>query len=191
VATDTFTNANGTTLPSHSATWVTPTGNTPMEIQNNSAVGDGWESNYYNVATANAHYSKITLHASVNSEVAACIRMQTIGVNHFYALYVSGTVFIGEFIAGNPSDWDSQGGFVAGDIIEIAIDASVSDTVHLKKNGTLVQTYTGKNALSGGFAGVAGTTASTFGIETWEGGDVSTPTAPTLLTPIRSGVRFY
>jgi len=178
MATDAFTNTDGTALTAHSASWLAPTGNDGMKIQGNSAVGigaDEMNANYYNITFAEAHYSKGVLHASINGAAGVSVRVQSGANSFYYAIYDSGTVFAGQCITGSLTDWDAgQGGFSAGDEIELSIDPAVTTTVYLKKNGSTVQTYTSKSALSGGRSGPAGySTGGTAGLDSWEGGDVS------------------
>jgi hypothetical protein len=113
------------------------------------------------------------LRASLNDNVGVAVRVQS-GANSFYYAFrysPSATVFAGEVIAGNGTDWDAgQAGFAVGDTIELAIDSAVTTTVYLKKNGTTVATYTSKSALSGGRPGVCSySNIGTFGLDSWEG----------------------
>jgi hypothetical protein len=182
--TDAFTNSDGVSLASHNANWVVPTGGSGLEIHANSAsaiTGSTHSANYYNQTFADKHYSKVLMLSSGVFAIAGpAIRIQS-GANSFYYAYIdagTGTVYAGECISGTGTDWDAgQSGFSLTDEIELAIDATTSTTVHLKKNGTIVQTYTGKSALSGGRAGVAAYFTNS-GIDSWEGGDVAGGGAP-------------
>lgn len=180
--TDDFTDTNFTDLPVHNANWVTPPGGSTCEIDNNSMVGSAATNtifcNYWNATFADAHYSKGVISASTGQHGVA-VRIQTGANSLFYCIWNGflGTnlVFPGQCIAGTPTDWDSGiAGFTANDVLEFAIDPTVSTTFYVKKNGTTVATYTGKNALTGGKAGVAAyQRQSNIGLLSWEGDNVS------------------
>jgi hypothetical protein len=103
------------------------------------------------------------------------------GANSYYYCFMrnDGVVFCGELIAGVATNWAGGGtdggvdGFSVSDTISFEDDLSTAGTIHLKKNGVTVQSFTGKTALTGGFAGiVAVNVIGTQGVSTWESADV-------------------
>ena len=49
----------------------------------------------------------------------------------------------------------------------------MSTTIYAKVNGSVIATFTSKNALTGGFSGLLLFDSGTFGVDSWEGGDVT------------------
>lgn len=179
MATDAFTNTTGTALTAHNALWLVPTGGTGMRIFANTAAaptsGGPNTVNYWNATFADAHYSKTVIASGQDNIAGSAIRIQSGSNQFYYARYVGflSKVYAGQMVGGSADDWDSGQTFAEGDEIELAVDASVSTTIHLKRNGTIVATYTGKNALSGGRPGVSAyVDTNTTGVTSWEGGDV-------------------
>lgn len=137
---------------------------------------------YYNNTTADAHYSYV-VHVGDGSNGASgsgvAVRMQSGADSYFYAHYGFGQhMYIGQQIAGSGTDWE--------DITASADLPTAGQEWGLRVNGTTVEyvvagvvkkTYTGKNALSGGKAGViaysevGGPTVSN--LASWAGGDLS------------------
>lgn len=188
--TDTFTGTDGTELPTYNVKWVTPSGGTAMEVLGGTATGTVsggvFNSNYYNDTFADKHYAIGTLAVGLDGGFhGITIRAQANG-DFFYAIVEVGTCFAGEYVGGTGVDWDGgQSGWAGGDTVELHVDATTSTTVHLKRNGTIIQTYTGKNALTGGKAGVVSiNVVDGTGINAWEGGDVGGAAAPALSGPL-------
>ncbi len=185
--TDDLEDTDGVDLPAHNALWVTPVAGITLEIQGGTACGTNsggsFNSNYYNNTFADKHYSIALTHASYSEYAGPTVRAQT--TNSFYYAHMSngGVVSAGECIAGVGTDWDGgQSGWTAGDTIELWIDATTSTTIHLKRNGTTIATYTGKSLLTGGKAGLESVNAMTVQqIASWEGGDVGAGAAANIL----------
>lgn len=180
--TETFEGTPGADLPTHNVIWQTSSGGTPCEISSDghsfqATVADIPNANYYNNTFADKHYAKGTIIIGGTGLAGITVRHQSAANSFFYALYdeSSGHVFVGECIAGTPTDWAGGDvtGFVGGDVIELAVDATTSTTIHLKLNGTINTTFTSKSALSGGRGGVVAFLASSSTLQDWEGGDVA------------------
>jgi hypothetical protein len=182
--TESFTATDGTLVSSLSG-WTKYSGSASPQITNNRCSPP--ENNppntsniaiaYYNTAVSAAQFSRITISAFTltgDGAIGVAIRVQSNADSAFYANYYDGTVYCAELINGEATDWTGVSGFAVGDTIELASDATTSTTIYLKKNGTVVETYTGKNALSGGYVGVSSWryNTETQG-DSWEGGDVS------------------
>lgn len=176
--TDDFTDEDGTTLPEHNNNWVNL--KNTLTIKSNMASADAQPSQqfsvcYYNKDFNSKHYAKMRLASAANlGGVGPAIRCQA--NNNFYFCSPSfSKIYNGESINGNVSDWDSGLTFPAlNTIVELAVDPDDETKIHYKENGSIIKTYTGKNALSGGKPGIAGWNNSTASAEQddWEGGDV-------------------
>jgi len=171
--TDAFTDSSGTSLPSHDATW-TNIGDSNLSITSNQAgpSAGGACSDLWDDTFATAHYAQ-AVHKSGNYAGPA-IRMAA-SSDFFYCFASQGdNSYPGESIAGSLSDWDSgQASVSADDVVRIEVDPSTSTTIHYKVNGSTVQTYTGKNNLSGGQGGLAAYGDGAGYVDDWEAGDVS------------------
>jgi hypothetical protein len=180
--TDSFT-ASDQPLGTYNANWVSVTGS--MSILSNGVHGATasdfsafrWTGDTFD----DKHYAQIVLTdistTPSSTGTGVGIRMQS-GANSFYYCLPnkSGVVFNGQMVAGTATDWDSgQSGAAQGDTIYLGIDPTTATTVLYKKNGTLVTTYTGKSALTGGAAGVTGydSQGDCFS-DDFEGGNVNT-----------------
>lgn len=195
MASDSFTGAtDGVDLPTYSSSWVTPSSGTPMKIQvlfgdpsvtlNNSS---GMCCNYYNSAVNDKHYSKAVYKVQpIVGFIGVAIRIQPDASSFFYANPADdGNIYIGECIDGTPVDWGSRTAPPIGTTIELAVDAATATTIRYKENGVVVETFTGKNALSGGYAGLnGGFGTGTGNLDNWEGGDVIALSASAL--PLRA-----
>lgn len=188
VYTDPFSSGtNGVSLPTYSANWATPTGSTSNIIQNTGTPGykgnkaSGLSVNYYNNTFAASHYAqaKIAVLGGSGNMPGVAIRVQTGADSCFYCIVdPSGpTVYNGQLVSGSSTDWDSGitgAGNVptVGDTFGLYVDATTSTTIYYKVNGVIKATYTSKNALTGGKAGVACyDDGSSNNANTWEGGD--------------------
>lgn len=176
----TFVNTNGTDLTAHDVKWLVPTGQTTMEVFGNRATGIGglsgsFDCNYLNETFADKHYAIASFVSNPSDYHGVAIRVQS-GANSFYYAIrnITGGVFAGEMIAGTATDWDAgQTGWGATDTVELHVDATTATTIHLKRNGSTIATYTSKSALSGGRAGIcAAGVLDGAGISAWEGGDI-------------------
>lgn len=181
--TDAFTDTNGTALTSHnSPNWVLPSGATAPKISSNTVVGNlatnALSGCYYNATFADSHYSETIIPVGFNDEGGGpAVRMQS-GSDHWYfCIQYAGDarIYVGEWNAGTFTDWEPAGiaGYVQGTTLRLEIDPSVSTTFRVYFDGSVVGTYTGKNSLSGGRAGVncLGAGGNTVGVTSWEGGD--------------------
>lgn len=180
MVTDNFNGTGSILLTAYSANWLLPVGGISCQINSAGTAATGSDNgafcaNYYNTTVASKHYSK-GLIATRNDYHGVAIRVQSAANSFYYAIVsAAGSCFAGEHIAGTPTDWDAgQTGWVDGDTVELHVDAAVDTTILLKRNGTTIATYTGKNALSGGKFGVCTANAlNGAGVDSWEGGDVA------------------
>lgn len=180
-----FTATNGTYLENIDPTpWVNIHNAYGAEVQSNqlAPVGYGGFSAYYYDATfASAHYTKIkfTAEASSSGDYVGVIVRGAAGGDYYYSIRggASAKVYNGESVDGTPTDWDSGlSGCSINDVFGLYIDASTTTTVYYKVNDATVETYTSKDALSGGRAGVCTNSSGasrTARADDWEGGDVS------------------
>ena len=183
-ATDAFTGTDGTSLPTYSSNWTNHT--LGMEIQSNRANGlnGGYQSNsaWWNADTfASAHYSKGTYAgtATLGQAPSICVRAQSGAQSFYYAFCDNTTCYAGECIAGTGTDWDSGQSVSINNTVELRIDATTTTTVYLYIAGSLIATFTNKNALSDGAAGVAMfNDSNVVGIDNWEGGNTAGTPAP-------------
>ena len=186
--TDSFTNTNGTDLPVHDAAWTDAGDANVLEIQGNEVKGATsggiFAAYYYNQTFATKHYAKLRITAT--RFIGPGIRMAT-GQNYYYCFgAIADTTYPGEVIAGSATDWDAgQAAVNDNDVLELHVDAAVEGTVYYKVNGATIATYTGKTALTGGRAGIAGYLLANPTGDDWEGGDVGGAAAPVWPLPGR------
>lgn len=189
MATDAFTDTDGTELSSHDSNWVKEsTGSSAnVETRNNQAQTDGLEISsistayYYNQTFAAAHYAKVTLITQgLGGAAGPGVRFQASAHSFFYCFFnEDGNVYNGEVVTGSYTDWDGGQSTVPGanDTYSLEVDGSTTTTIYYKVNGSTVATYTGKNALTAGFPGIC--YFLTFGsgdgfrLDDWEGADVA------------------
>ena len=174
-ASDTFTGVNGTHPPN--ANWTAIDGN--MQIQGNEVCGYDnsdnacrWTADAFN----SKHYSKLKFSANISSSgvaVGPAIRCQA-DANFFYAFRDGdGNEYVGQCIAGSCTDWEGFAGPAVGVVMELWVDATTETTIIYKEDGVTVKTYTSKNALSGGYAGICAYANHTgHRGDDWVGGDV-------------------
>jgi hypothetical protein len=183
VYTEDFVETDGTDLPVIAgASWATATNAESCQTWANSCVDTSGArcSNYWNVAVTAAQYAQCVIHTAQEARGGPCIRMQSGADSYFYAEFnpTTGNVNAQEVIASAGTDWDAGFAVADGDIIRLESDATTSTTIYLKKYSSgawsTLATYTGKNAISGGYVGIAvdGDTAES-GVTAWEGGDLS------------------
>jgi len=180
--TDNFSGSNGDTLPTYSGNW-SNIGDSDMEIQSNQASpsAGGACSDMYNAGTfAAAHYAQAKIVSG--DYVGPAIRMASTS-NFFYCFAsTASNSFPGESIAGSLTDWDSgQATLNANDVARLEADPVTPTTIYYKVNVSTIQTYTGKNALSGGKAGVAAYGSGSGVLDDWEAGDVAVASASLLV----------
>jgi len=185
-----FEGTPGTLIPTFDPNFATHTGGVSCKISadghalagNTPGGPSDFCGNYYTGTVGDAQFSRGTLTTDTACVPVVTIRNQAGAVSFFYALWVPGTgAFAGEMVAGSATDWEGNiAGFGAGDTIEIAADVTTATTIYLKRNGTVIRTYTGKNALSGGKVGFGDFHHTDAALNSWTGGDVSTGTAYTL-----------
>jgi len=175
-ATETFTGTDGTSPPN--ANWTNRMNTIVIQTNGFRGGSSGGNAAYWNAdAFDAAHYSQAKLVATSTGANARgpAIRIQSGANSFFYCLRDNdGNTYNGESVAGSLTDWDA--GIAAGALSvvhQIAVDQTTATTIYYKKDGVTAATYTGKNALSGGAAGVCSFNAATtdYG-DDWEGGDV-------------------
>lgn len=196
--TDTFTNANGTTLAAHNANWtVMSAAAADMEIQSNAAspnavgrsgyrwAGDTFDSNMYSQGIYNL--------VSGGAKIGPAVRCQT-GAHSLYGYTGNGTSSEMERLtAGTPTTLGSGPGNAATDAFRISANGS---TIRGEKNGALDTGITGNPFTdtnhTGGQAGLNGNTSNNSNqFDTWEAGNliainVQTPIA-SLFMPLVAG----
>jgi hypothetical protein len=177
--TDTFTGTGGTELHAYNAAWVSVLGTMRLNPAGNNATADSGEHSCYryNQTFNSKHYAKA---ADIYGVGGPAIRCQSGAVSYFYHYGYGGKCFAGQVIAESFTDWDSgQGTFSDGDVLELWVDATTETTIISKKNGATLQTYTGKNLISGGQPGIMEFSDGVY-VDDFEGGDVGGGQAPVL-----------
>lgn len=177
IYTDNFTGVDGTELHTYNAIWVDAGDAHNILIQSNgirTISGAGFHAYLYNNTFSDKHYAKLAIGS--NRFIGPGVRVAS-GQNYFYCFASTYTLsYPGQVVAGTPTDFDSgQAQVNVNDVVELAIDASVGTTIYYKVNGSVVQTYTGKSALTGGQGGITGYDGGESPYctgDTWEGGDV-------------------
>ena len=172
-ATETFTGTNGTSPPN--ADWTNKTNG--IQIQSNAFTGTAgavcaafWDTDAFD----DKHYAKAKCTTVGIDSVGPSIRIQSGANSCYYCLRSQdGKVYNGELVAGTPTDWDAGlTAPAAGTVLELWVDATTATTILYKEAGVTKATYTGKNALSGGAAGVSAWDTGARG-DDWEGGNVA------------------
>lgn len=171
--TDSLNRANETPVASP---WEKPTALAAMRIVDNAltVTTDGADSGaYYNVATPDGQWAKITLVSTANVQGAITRLTNSASANFYLAHVAAGGAYINfaKFVDGsysNPAAYEIPGGIQIGD--EIQLD-SEGTTHRVYYNGALVITETDASH-SSGFTGVFGVQAATA-IDAFAMGDFS------------------
>ena len=190
--TDTFTNFDGTTLPSHNGSWSIEAGG--FDIQSNNAHPDQpnneglarWTGDSFNPN----QYSIVTLSVGGTGRVWAgtCVRMDASG--NAYGTDIStedNTQYITEFTSGNSSTLTSTSQTPAdGATLELQVTSSTLDSYY---NGAATPLSITDSTLTTGEAGVEGwDDGQQVMLEDWEAGNLgAAPTGGNLLTLLGVG----
>lgn len=175
MAVDTFDGTPLVSLPVHSTGWETIGSVTTLYRSGDKCIGAAADNqaNRRTETYADKHYSKIDLLEQNGGGGGPAVRCQANG--DFYSIYAdeSATAYPFEMVGGSSTDWEVSGIAVASGpkTIELRVNATTSTSIDLWVNGSLVKTYTGKNALSGGKPGVYAYGNPFF--DNFDGGDVA------------------
>lgn len=184
-ATDTFTGANGTALPTYSANWANNTGafviNTNAVAPNGAAAecGARWTADSFN---AN-QYSQATLSAKQGTssfEVGVGVRHAAAATATYYGYYQDG-LNAGACFKNVAGTWTQLGAAFGSAAAATVLRLEVNSTTLTVYHGGVSQGTRTDSAIASGVAGLVGFGASTGQrADNWEGGDLTTTITGTL-----------
>ncbi len=182
-ATDSFTGADGTALPTYSANWANNTAsgavintNAYAPAASGAECGLRWTADAFN----NDQYSQATLTAkegTSNFAVGVGVRHAAGGTATYYGYYADGasSSFVFKNVAGT---WTQLGAAFGSIATSSVMRLEVSGTTLEAKIGGVSQGTRSDSAIASGVAGVTGFGSSTaMRADTWEGGNLGASAA--------------
>jgi hypothetical protein len=182
-ASDAFTNANGTALTTHDASWTLQT-DAGFRIQSNgvsphNTVGSLEGGAYWNADTPDDNqYAEVVFTAGGIGYIGPAVRMAT-GADSRYGAYTNGTdSFLFKIVAGTFTQLGATGpAFSNGDTLRIEANGT---TIRLLKNGAESISVT-DSSLASGRIGITGYSSDTNTQATsWTGGNLSAGSSTTV-----------
>jgi hypothetical protein len=188
LASDAFTDSDGTLLTSHSANWSIQNGGEQLKVLSNAvgvtATGNLRGNRYSGITWPNDMYSQATVVNVAASMLGVTVRCGSPNVWEFYfggadANNHGNNIYrITKWIAGVESNLAAHASQVmqAGDVVKLSVQGT---SLSLVVNGSEIVTAT-DSALTSGQAGIlafhSDTTTPLW--DTWEGGDIAAPYDP-------------
>ena len=180
MATESFTNTNGTTLFSHSASWQIANALTTDFVIDTNALRTPFNRGitlaaYYDAVFSNDQYAeaKITQVGSNDQRMGVCVRASA---GNAYIFNVSAGAWLVAKLATYSFTLLSQGfgiTLTAGDVIRLEVSGT---TLTAKQNGSTLSTVTDSSLASGspGVAGEGGAASGTYTLlDDWVGDDLT------------------
>lgn len=180
MATDSFTNTNGTTLFSHDATWKVGNALTSDFVIDTNALRTPFNRNvtltaFYDAAFANDQYAeaKITQVGSANMRMGVAVRASAAD-SYFFAVQ-PGVWFVGKLVNYSFTQLSAGFGFTltANDVIRLEVSGT---SLTALVNGSAVSTVTDSSIASGspGVMGTGGDASGTYTLlDDWVGDDLT------------------